>query len=187
MRQWKPEKHFLMGNHEHRADRAAESSPELEGFVGTHLFHDFLRERDWITHDYTEVIDVDGVWYSHLFLNEMTGKPLGAMAATLLKQIGHTFTQGHRQTYDIATRYVGRKMHRALIAGACYLHDEEYKGPSRKYSERSGNHHWRGCIHKFDVADGQYSILELPLDYFCWRYEGVTLERFMRKIYPVAA
>jgi hypothetical protein len=69
----------------------------------------------------------------------------------------------------------------------CYLHDEGYKGPSREFSERSGNHHWRGCIHKFDVDDGQYSLLELPLDYFCRRYEGVTLERFMRKIYSVAA
>jgi len=187
MKQWRPEKHVTWGNHEHRATRAAESSPELDGFVGVHLFDEFWQARGWQTHQYTEVIDIDGIWYSHLFLNEMTGKPLGAQASTLLKQIGHTFTQGHRQTYELATRYVGKKMHRALIAGAAYLHDEGYKGPSREFSERSGNHHWRGCIHKFDVDDGQYSLLELPLDYFCRRYEGVTLERFMRKIYPVAA
>lgn len=186
-KQYLPEKHVTWGNHEHRATRAAEASPELVGFVGTHLFDDFWQARGWQTHQYTEVVDVDGIWYSHLFLNEMTGKPLGAQASTLLKYIGHTFTQGHRQTYDLSTRYVGKKMHRALIAGACYLHDEDYKGPSREYSERSGNHHWRGCVHKFDVADGEYSLLELPLDYFCRRYEGVSLERFMRKIYKVAA
>jgi len=184
-KQWEPEKHVTWGNHEHRATRAAEAAPELQGFVGTHLFDEFWEARGWNTHQYTEVVDIDGIWYSHLFLNEFTGKPLGGMASTLLKQIGHTFTQGHRQTYDIATRYVGKRMHRALIAGACYLHDEAYKGPERENSERSGNHHWRGCVHKFDVEDGQYSMLELPLDYFCRRYEGVSLDRFMRRVYPV--
>jgi hypothetical protein len=185
-KQWEPEKHVTWGNHEDRANRAAENNPELEGFVGTHIFDEFWQDRGWTTHQYGEVVDIDGIWYSHLFLNEFTGQALGAQASTLLKQVGHTFTQGHRQTYDIATRYVGKKMHRALIAGACYLHDEHYKGPARCNSERSGNHHWRGAIHKFDVGDGMYSMLELPLDYFCRRYEGVTLERFMRKVYPVA-
>ena len=185
-KQYKPEKHVTWGNHEHRADRAAESSPELDGLVGTFLFDDYWQSKGWDTHAFTEVIDIDGVWYSHLFLNEFTGKALGSMAATMLKQVGHTFTQGHRQTYDIATRYVGKTMHRALIAGACYLHDEDYKGPARSNSERSGNHHWRGCVIKHDVGDGQYSIMELPLDYFCRRYEGVSLEKFMAKRYKVS-
>lgn len=184
---WSPDKHVTWGNHEHRADRAAEASPELQGLVGTHLFDEFWQARGWTTHAYTEVVDLDGIWYSHLFLNEFTGQPLGAQASTLLKQVGHTFTQGHRQTYDLSTRYVGKVMHRALIAGACYLHDEDYKGPSRVNSERSGNHHWRGCVMKTDVEDGQYSLMELPLDYLCRRYEGVTLEKFMAKRYRVAA
>lgn len=186
-KQWQPEKHVTWGNHEHRADRAAESSPELEGFVGTFIFDEFWRARGWQSHPFKAVIDIDGIWYSHLMVHEFTGNPMGAQASTLLKQIGHTFTQGHRQTYDLASRYVGDKMQRALIAGACYLHDEEYKGPSRDISERSGNHHWRGCVMKHDVEDGQYSLMELPLDFFCRRYEGVSLDKFYRRIYPVAA
>jgi hypothetical protein len=186
-RQWFPEKHVTWGNHEDRADRAWKVSPELEGFVGTFLFDRFWRERGWQTHEYKAVIDIDGIWYSHLMTHEFTGNAMGAQASTLLKQVGHTFTQGHRQTYDLASRYVGDKMHRALVAGACYLHDEDYKGPSRSVSERSGNHHWRGCVMKHDVEDGQYSLMELPLDFFCRRYEGVSLERFNRKIFGVAA
>jgi hypothetical protein len=447
-KQWQPEKHVTWGNHEHRADRAAESSPELEGFVGTFIFDEFWQARGWQSHPFKAVIDIDGIWYSHLMVHEFTGNPMGAQASTLLKQIGHTFTQGHRQTYDLASRYVGDKMQRALIAGACltpdhkvltadlryvplshvcagdelvsfdetveesagrsrryktgtvkavkrdtddvflvklqsgkefkatadhlwmtrahgpaacggsstyqwrrtdslrkgsiipklqyewdtstdygagylagmldgegcyytrksgphmtaqlsfsqrenaaydrvvfelfrlgcgvneqknggtnkdvttlringglkkiamvlgcvrptrllnkfkpehlgrlistkfdydkvvsieplgeqeivrididaktmivegyghhncYLHDEEYKGPSRDISERSGNHHWRGCVMKHDVEDGQYSLMELPLDFFCRRYEGVSLDKFYRRIYPVAA
>jgi len=180
----KIDKHVTWGNHENRADRASEDIPQLHGLIGTHLFDEFWRARGWSTHQYTEVVDLDGVWYSHCFLTELTGKALGGMAATMLKSIGHTFTQGHRQTYEVAARYVGDRMHRALIAGACYLHDEEYKGPARKFSERSANYHWRGCVMKHDVADGEYSLMELPLDYFCRRYEGVSLERFMQKVYP---
>lgn len=186
-KQWWPERHITWGNHEHRADRAAEDKPELDGLVGTFLFDEFWQKRGWQTHSYASVVDIDGIWYSHLFLNEMTGKPLGAQAATMLKQIGHTFTQGHRQTYDLATRYVGERAQRALIAGACYLHDEDYKGPPRDESCRSGNHHWRGCVMKHDVEDGEYSLMELPLDFFCRRYEGVPLKKFMRKLWRMAA
>jgi hypothetical protein len=178
------DKHVTWGNHEHRATRACENTPELDGLIGTHLFDDFWRSRGWITHQYTEVIDLDGVWYSHCFLTEHTGRALGSQASTMLKQIGHSFTQGHRQAYEVATRYVGTRMQRALIAGACYLHDEEYKGPSRPASVRSANYHWRGCVMKHDVRDGEYSLMELPLDYFCRRYEGVPLDKFMRRIYP---
>lgn len=183
-RQWEPEKHVVWGNHEDRADRCAEDTPELKGFVGTFLFDEYWQERGWKTHAYKEVIDLDGIWYSHLFTHELTDRAMGAIASTLLKQIGHTFTQGHRQTYDISTRYVGKHMHRALIAGASYLHDEDFKGPSRAVSERSGNHHWRGCIMKHDVSEGEYSLMELPLDFFCRRYTGMSLDDYMEANYP---
>lgn len=180
----KIDKHVTWGNHEDRANRVAQNVPELDGLIGTHIFDKFWQARGWNTHQYTEVIDLDGVWYSHCFLTELTGRALGCMASTMLQKVGHTITQGHRQTYEVAARYVGDKMQRALIAGACYLHDEEYKGPVRGTSERSANYHWRGCVYKHDVAEGEYSLMELPLDYFCRRYEGVSLEKFMRKVYP---
>ena len=186
-KQYKPVKKVTWGNHEDRADRVASNTPELDGIIGTHIFDEFWQARGWDTHAYTEVIDIDGVWYSHLFLHEFTGRPMGGMAATMLKQIGHTFTMGHRQTYDLSTRFIGNKMHRALIAGACYLHDEDYKGPERSVSERSGNHHWRGCVMKHDVCDGGYSLMELPLDFFCRRYEQMSLTDFMWKKYRMAA
>lgn len=178
-KQYKPRKVVTWGNHEHRANRAASEHPELQGFVGTHLFDEYWQERGWETHDYTEVVDIDGVWYSHLFLNENTGRAIGSKASTMLPQIGHSFTQGHRQAYDLATRYVGKRMHRGLIAGACYLHDEDYKGPKRDNSERSGNHHWRGIVVKHEVRDGEYCVMEVTLDYLCRRYEGCSLDDFM--------
>jgi hypothetical protein len=51
----------------------------------------------------------------------------------------------------------------AVMAGACYLHDEDYKGPY-------GNHHWRGIIVKHEVCDGEYDIMKVSLDYLLRRY-----------------
>jgi hypothetical protein len=47
---------------------------------------------------------------------------------------------------------------RGLIVGSFYQHDEEYKG-------YQGNNHWRGCIMKHEVKDGNYCLLELSLNY----------------------
>ena len=40
---------------------------------------------------------------------------------------------------------------------------------------------------KHDVADGGYSLMELPLDYFCRKYEEMSLTDFMWKKYRMAA
>lgn len=172
--QWWPERHILLGNHENRIDRAVEYDAQLDGVVSTgHL--DYSRT-GWDVHPFLKVLWLDGIAYSHYFTNRMTGQPLGGVCSTRLKNIGHSFTMGHQQTFDPAVRYVDTKQHRGLIAGACYLHDEEYKG-------YQGNAHWRGIIVCHDVTEGSYAMMELPLDYLCRRYEKVPLATFMKKKY----
>jgi hypothetical protein len=78
---------------------------------------------------------------------------------------------GHQQTLDYAIRFVAGGSQHGLIAGACYLHDEDYKGPQ-------GNAHWRGVIVKHQVEDGSYDPMFVSLDYLCRRYEGVSLAKF---------
>ena len=186
-RQYKPEKHVTWGNHEDRADRVAESMPELDGVVGTHQMTEFWEARGWHCHPFRHVVDIDGIWYTHFVSNPMTGKPLGGMAETRLKNVGNSFTMGHQQTYLTAIRYVGARMQRALIAGACYLHDEHYKGPDSHQSMMSGNHHWRGIIVKHEVEDGSYNLMEVSLDKLCRKYEGMRLDEFMDRKYRRAA
>lgn len=167
--QWFPERKLLLGNHENRVERATQSSSELYGTIGIHDLN--YEDHGWEVHKFLEVVDIDGVWYSHYFYNPLTGNPYGGTTKTMLNNIGHSFTMGHRQTYDPAVRYVGNRQVRGLVAGACYLHDEDYKGPQ-------GNHHWRGIIMKHEVRDGQYDLMEVSLDYLCRRYEGKSLEKF---------
>lgn len=165
---YEPEWHLLRGNHEHRIQRAIEDNAVLEGAIG---YHDFADE-GWTVHDFLEPVLIDGVWYCHYFYNQMSGRALGGMVATRLKTIGHSFTQGHQQTLDFALRPTIAGMHHGLVAGSCYLHDEEYRGPQ-------GNGEWRGIIVKHEVHEGHYDIMTVSLDYLCRRYEGMPLDEFL--------
>ena len=174
--QWRPRRIILLGNHEDRVTRATEDNAQLSELLNLdHL--DYARS-GWEVIPFLEVLWVDGVAYSHYFYNPMTGKALGgASIDTRLKTIGMSFTMGHQQTLMYGLRFVGGKSQHGLVAGACYLHNEEYKGPQ-------GNAHWRGLIVKYEVNDGSYCPLFVSLDFLCRRYEGVTLDKFMAKKYP---
>ena len=168
--QWWPERYITLGNHEDRITRATELDPQLEGVISL----DDLDFGDWTVIPFLEPLNLDGVIYSHYFYNPMTGRPYGGTAITRLKQLGHSFTMGHQQTYDIAVRFVGNQQQRGLICGACYLHDEEYRGPQ-------GNWHFRGIFVCHEVEDGAYNLMEVSLDYLCRRYEGVSLSTWLKR------
>ena len=172
---WQPERHILLGNHEDRINRAVESDAQLEGVISTDDL--IYAKTGWRVHPFLSPVFLDGVGYSHYWYNPMNGRPLGGTAEGRLKTLGHSFTMGHQQTYLTAIRYVNDQQQRGLIAGACYLHDEDYKGPQ-------GNHHWRGILIKHQVNNGAYDLMEVSLDYLCRRYEGVSLDRFISKKYP---
>ena len=163
----KPRWVYLKGNHENRLERYLDDHPEWEGVVR----FDALDE--WETHDFLEPVLIDGVTYAHYFYNPMTGRPYGgANVETRLKTIGCSFTMGHQQGLLVGMRSVLGRMHRGLVAGSYYLHDEDYKGPQ-------GNRHWRGILVCHAVEDGDYSLMEVSLDYLCRRYEGVSLADWM--------
>lgn len=169
-KQWHPRRVLLRGNHEYRAEREVESNPQLDGF----LTMESLKSPGWEVHDFLTPVDIDGVVYCHYFYNPMTGRPYGGQVATRLKNLGHSFTMGHQQTFDHAVRYVRGKPQIGLVAGAFYLHDEEYKG-------HQGNDHFRGIIVKHQVEDGAYDIMQVSIDYLCRRYEGVPVAEWLRK------
>ncbi len=165
------EYHFLFGNHEQRIERAVNANAQLEGLLGYHL----LDTKDWQQHPYLEIVDIDGVWYSHVFVNPMTGRPYGGQSIdTRLKTVGHSFSMGHQQQLAYGLRFVGGRSMHGLVAGACYLHDEDYKGPQ-------GNAHWRGIVVCNEVEHGSYSILDITLDFLCRRFEGMRLTEFMER------
>ena len=169
---YEPDWYLLGGNHEDRIRRFLETHPEFIGIIG-----DDLDTRDWTTVPFLTPLEVDGISYCHYWPNPMTGKPYGGQALTRLKTLGHTYVQGHQQVYESCIRFVKGHAQRGVIAGAFYLHDEDYKGVQ-------GNAHWRGLLVFHEVNDGAFDIMEVSMDYLCRRYEGVPLREFLNEKYP---
>lgn len=157
MKQYKPRMVFTTGNHEERIMRHVNANPELRGKCS---YDDFkLKELGWEAYDFLEMVEIDGVTYSHFFANPNTGRPWGGMARSRLNNIGMSFTMGHQQGKDLAEKHLANgKVLRALICGSFYQHNEEYKG-------YQGNSHFRGCLYKHEVRDGNYCLMELSIEY----------------------
>lgn len=149
---------FTMGNHEWRIERFVSENPWLFEKMG---YHD-LNLEDWEIYDFLHPVSVDGVLYSHYFINPRTGKPRGGTVQNRLKWIQKSFTQGHTQEFDYCNMLLpDRRKNHGLVAGAFYRHNEKYHTPQ-------GDGHWRGCIYKHGVKEGDY-------DLECW-----SLNRIMR-------
>ena len=161
---YRPKMVMTLGNHEERIMRHVNSNPELHGFIS----YDSLKYKEfgWEVYDYLQPAIVNGVAYCHFMANPMTGKPYGGAALNILKQVGESFCMGHKQTLDVATRFLpsSGKQQWAIIAGAAYPHDEGYKG-------YQGNHHWRGIVVKHNTKDGSFNPMFVSLDYLKGRCE----------------
>jgi hypothetical protein len=153
---------YIPGNHDERITRIADASPELEGAIGWHTLG--IQEAGWELANYLEPVDVNGILYCHYFANPMSGRAYTGSAAAMLKTLGRSFVMGHRQQLDFATRMlIDGQQQIGIIAGACYLHDEGYKGPQ-------GNKHWRGVVMLNDVAHGFGNPMFVDIPYLERKY-----------------
>lgn len=162
-RQYNPRLVFLMGNHEQRIQRAIGYDPvKLEGIIG----YDDLYLDEWEVHDYQEIVDIEGILFSHNFVNpfSLTKGMLSGTIDNKLQKIGASFVMGHQQVLQFGTRHLSSgQQYIGIVAGAYYQHEEAYMGPQ-------GNHHWRGCAVLNDVHDGYGDPMFLSLDYMLRRY-----------------
>ena len=141
-----PRKIITFGNHEHRADRFVQENPELEGLIGTDILAATIPT--WEVQPFLKPIEVHGIYFQHFVANPMSGKPYGGTVQNILKNSGNSFVMGHKQVLDIAIRPTLNGQHQiGIIVGACYAHDEGYKG-------YQGNNHFRGCVMLTEVDSG---------------------------------
>jgi len=166
IKQYSPRRVMLLGNHENRIDRAIETDAILENTIGTRdLMYEF---NGWEVHPFLEVVEIDGVKYSHFFPRSPSGRVMqnkrGAPSAhAQVRREMASCTSGHLQGLDFSIYQTGSKRYYGLIAGSCYLHDEEYLTPQ-------GTHYWRGVIYKHEVQNGEYDAMFVSLDYLKRRY-----------------
>lgn len=142
---YNPRRVFTLGNHEERADRFA----ELKGLIDIRCELDFM---GWEVYDYLEPCFIEQIMFVHYAANPLSGRPYGGTAEYRLNKMKTSFVQGHEQTFKYAEEYLndGRSIS-ALVGGACYLHDEPYKG-------YQGNNHFRGCFMLHGADSGRYDL-----------------------------
>jgi hypothetical protein len=157
---WEPRKVFLGGNHEDRADRVARDDPTWEGVIGSHK----CETRDFERFPFLEIVDIDGIAYSHYFQNTKSKHAIGGTIPNRLSKIGRSFCCGHEQgmLYGMQ-QYPGSIRRHGLVAGSFYQHCEGYRGPQ-------GRDEWRGIVILNEVADGDYCVMPLTLNYLREKY-----------------
>lgn len=166
-RVYQPRLVFCEGNHEDRFNRVAEEQPALEGFVGTKTLK--LEQYGWEVYPFLKPVEIEGIYFVHYLQNPMNGRPRSGSAASQLKAVGSSFVAGHKQVLDIAIgdNQLDGRFRLGLINGACYEHDEAYKG-------YQGNDHFRGVVMLGEVEDGFAIPVPVSLRYLRAKYEGET-------------
>ena len=154
---YNPTIYMIMGNHEHRITRAIENDPvHLEGLISL----DDLKYEDYGIEviPFLEILKLSGVWFSHYFYNQNSGRPYCGQIVGRIEKVGNSFVQGHEQGLLTGHKPLADgKIHRGIVAGSCYLHDEEYKGAQ-------GNGHWRGALMLRNVCEGNFDLREFRIE-----------------------
>jgi hypothetical protein len=166
MKQYYPEMHMILGNHEYRIQRAVDNDAVLEGTIGLEDLG--YEEAGWTVHAFLETVDIDGILYSHFFPRSANGRVLqnrrgSPTASTQVKREMQSCTSGHLQGLDFNLYQTGTKRLYGLIAGSCYTHDEDYLSPQ-------GTQYWRGLVMKHEVSNGEYDPMFVSLNYLKRRY-----------------
>ena len=158
---YRPRLVLTLGNHEQRIVKAVESDAKLDGVLS---INDLQYEQyGWEVYPFLDVVVIDGVAFSHYFTSGTMGRPATSAAAQLNKK-HMSCVAGHQQGLQIATghRADGQRL-TSIIAGSCYLHEEDYMGPQ-------GNKHWRGLLVLHECHDGEFDLMPVSLNYLNRKY-----------------
>ena len=161
---YKPRMLIVLGNHEDRITRYTNDNPELIDFISIDSLK--YEEQGLEVYPFLEPVLVDGITYIHYLPNEFNGKPQGGNALRVLADFGGSITQGHKQILTVATRFAPATGQQTwfLQAGACYDHNEEYKG-------LYNNNHFRGLIMKYNLdGKGNYDLHTVSLKHIMDKY-----------------
>lgn len=155
---YKPRLVMTLGNHEERIVRFGDDNPAMYGVAS---LQDLGYEAwGWEVYPFLEVVEVDGIEYSHYFTTGAMGRPAGS-AAVMLRERQKSCTMGHSQIYDVAVHK--KTQNRAIMAATFYQHDEDYLGPQ-------GNDCRRHILFKHEVRAGKFDLMEVSLEYLRKKY-----------------
>jgi hypothetical protein len=160
-KRWTLRKVVTLGNHEHRINIAINNDRKLEGLISTDDL--FFKQFGFEVHPFLEPVVIDGIAYCHYFVSGVMGRPVTTARALLTKH-HMSCIAGHQQGRDVAyaNRADGSRI-TGIIAGSCYLHDEDYLN-------HQTNQHWRGLHVLHEVKEGSFDEMPVSLSFLKERY-----------------
>lgn len=164
---YKPELHLTIGNHTHRIDRATQLDPVLHGTISIDDLK--LKEFGWNVHPYKEIVEIDGIYFSHFFTKGlMDGTISGSthtLAANILKEMKDNAVCGHSHLLSLANSVLpsGRKVW-GISVGCYFDHKVDY------VSTKAQSEWWRGVVvldvHNREIKDiGLISLETIKKEY----------------------
>ena len=161
-KQYTPELHFLMGNHEKRLDKFIDGQPLLHGLID---LRGMIEELGWNFHEFNVPLWKNDICFVHYLESAFSGRPIGGAMETKLNKVPHSFFHFHQQQFQFARRQNRQgKPHFGICAGAFYMHDEKYRG--------SNNTEIRGVVHLRGFTN-RYGYLDYDLEY-------ISMERLLQ-------
>ena len=165
-KQYTPDQILTLGNHENRINKHTNNYPVLHGRLGTEDLA--YADWGWDVYDFLEVVERDGIAYSHFFPRNANGQIVqtyrGAPNARVqVQREQQSCTSGHLQGLSYHIQQLRDRRHQGLIAGSFYLHEEDYLSPQ-------GTAYWRGVIMKHEVDDGNYDPMFVSIKYLLDNY-----------------
>jgi len=165
-KQYKPRMVMCWGNHDQaRINRAIENDRKLEGLISVDDFG--FQELGWECHDFLDIVNIDGIRYSHYFVNpnSLLKNCVGGNIDAKLKNLGWSFSMGHQQHLQYGIQFLpDGESRQGLVCGAFYMHEEKYMGSQGDKS------HWRGVVMKNQVENGRYDPCFVSLKYLLENY-----------------
>ena len=156
-KQYKPNKHFIMGNHENRLNRFIADHPFLEGCFDLDAF---ILDQGWSVNSFLDPLWIEDICFLHYMPNAMSGKAVGGSIENKLNKFPHSFVHGHQQQYQYGRRQnLAGKPHFGVCAGSFYMHDEAYRGAAN--TEIRGFVHLKSYENRYEQSDHDVEFVSM--------------------------
>lgn len=151
----------LLGNHEHRIERAVDLQPELDGIVS---YRDLCLGEyyDEVVHYEGSTpgsITINGVNYAHYLVSGISGRAISGerLAHSLISKRLSSCVVGHSHLLDVSTRttHNGRRVYG--ISAGCY---QEH---TPKFAGDAGKLWWRGVVVLDNVDNGSFDLQTISM------------------------
>jgi hypothetical protein len=152
-KQWNPRWVSCGGNHEEaRINRAIDSDSKLDGLI-SHWDLGY-KELGWEYHPFGEMVDIEGIAFTHFFMAGVMGRSIGGLYPTvsILKKFHMSCVQGHTHYFQMRHELGRHGKIYAFIAGCYFDYDPTWTNASIFYD--------RGILILRGVEDGNIESFE---------------------------